>query len=146
MGVNLVPFMQHSREEFQTWLAVDLEVRDELYALIGQELTPDIDSLDVLEEFLLGRFADPDVAVTLEHRGIIDAAQRHIGLVFVLNVDDAVWDIDLDNERSVYYRLPIIRFGDGAQDCPLTLATACLDRRTGEYIRDVVEGYQEKYG
>jgi hypothetical protein len=146
MGVSLAPFMQHSREEFQTWLAVDLEVRDELYALIGQELPPDIDSLDVLEEFLLGRFPDPDAAVTLEHRGITDAAQRHVGLVFVLNVDDTVWDIDLDNEDSVYYRLPIVRFADGAQECPLTLVTACLDRRTGQYMRDVVESYQEKYG
>ena len=28
----------HSRQEFQTWLAQDLDVRDELYALMGGEL------------------------------------------------------------------------------------------------------------
>ncbi len=144
--MSLTPFMQHSREEFQTWLALDLEVRDELYALIGRELPPDVGSLDALEAFLLDRYPDPGAAVTLEHRGITDAAARHIGLVFMLTVDDAVWDIELDDEDRVFYRLPVIRFGDGAEDCPLTLATASLDRRTGEYLRTVVESYQEKYG
>ena len=144
-GVSLAPFMMHSREEFQTWLALDLEVREELYAVIGRELPPDAESLDTLEAFLLGRYPDPAAAVTLEHRGITDAAARHIGLVFVLNVDDAVWDIELDDEDRVFYRLPVVRFGDGAEECPLTLATASLDRRTGQYLRTVIENYQEKY-
>ena len=46
----------HSREEFQTWLANDLEVRNELYALMGGELGTDEASLDTLEAFLLGRY------------------------------------------------------------------------------------------
>jgi hypothetical protein len=144
-GVSLAPFMMHSREEFQTWLAMDLEIRDELYALMGREPPPDIDSLDALEAFLLGRFPDPAAAVTLEHRGITAAAARHVGLVFVLNVDDAVWDIELDNEASLFYRLPVIRFADGAEECPLTMATASLDRRTGRYLRTIVENYRDDY-
>lgn len=143
MAVSLVPFLMHSREEFQTWLAQDLEVRDELYALIGRELAPDIGSLDDLEDFLLARFPDPAAAITLEHRGITDAAARHIGLVFVLNIDDAVWDIDLDNKAALFYRLPVIRFADDAQECPLTMATAALDRRTGDYLRTIVENYRD---
>lgn len=145
-GVSLAPFMMHSRAEFQTWLALDLEVRDELYAVIGRELPPDVESLDALEAFLLDRYPDPAAAVSLERRGIADAAARHIGLVFVLNVEDAVWDIELDDEDRVFYRLPVIRFGDGAEACPLALATASLDRRTGQYLRTVVENYQEDYG
>ena len=144
-GVSLVPFMMHSREEFQTWLAMDLEVRDELYALMGREFVPDVESLDVLEAFLLARFPDPAAAVNLAHRGITDAAARHIGLVFVLNVDDAVWDIELEDEARLFYRLPVIRFADGAEECPLTMATASLDRRTGDYLRTVIEHYQEDY-
>jgi hypothetical protein len=144
-AASLAPFLMHSREEFQTWLARDLEVRDELYALMGREPSPGIDSLDELEAFLLGRFPGPAAAVALEHRGITDAAARHVGLVFVLNVDDAVWDIELDNEAALFYRLPVIRFADDAQECPLTMTTAALDRRTGDYLRTIIESYRDDY-
>jgi len=135
----------HSYGEFQTWLARDLEVRDELEALIGAELGVDVESLDRLEAFLLGRYREPGLALGLGERGVLDAAARHVGLVMLLNVDGAEWAIDLEDEENAYYRLPMIRFRDGAEECPLTLVTAALDRRTGEYIRTVIEAYQKDY-
>lgn len=135
----------HSREEFQTWLAVDLEVRDELYAMMGRELDVDVASLDVLETFLLERYSSPEPITALDQRGVADAAARHVGIVLMLNVDDAVWDIDLDRPDNVYYRLPLIVFRGGEQECPLTMVLACLDRRTGTYLRALVENYQEDY-
>jgi hypothetical protein len=135
----------HSRQEFQTWLAKEVEVRAELEAQIGVELGLDERSLDTLEAFLLGRYRSPDDALRLGEREVLDAAARHIGLVMILNVDGAEWAIDLDHEESVYYRLPVIRLADGAEACPLMLATASLDRRTGDYLRTVVENYEEDY-
>ena len=46
----------HSREEFQIWLAKEVEVREELEKLIGNELSLDETSLDVVEAFLLRRY------------------------------------------------------------------------------------------
>lgn len=135
----------HSREEFQTWLANDIEVRDELAAMIGVELGIDVMSLDTLEAFLLGRYRELDDALRLDQRGVLDAAARHIGLVMLLNVDGAEWDIELDDEDNAYYRLPIVRIDDGAEECPLALATAALDRRTGDYLRTVVENYEAEF-
>jgi hypothetical protein len=143
MGLEVMRL--HSREEFQTWLAKDEEVRDELERMVGEELGPDESSLDTLETFLLERYRGPDEALRLSERGVLDAAARHIGLVMVLGLDGASWDIELENEQSVYYRLPIIKLSDGAEECPLSLATAALDRRTGDYVRTVVEGYEEDY-
>jgi hypothetical protein len=143
--VNLAHFRLHSREEFQTWLALDLDVRDELYAFIGRELDVDVASLDELETFLLDRYPAPEAITALDQRGIADAAARHVGRVLILNVDDAVWEIDLDNADNVYYRLPITTFLGGEQECPLTMVLACLDRRTGNYLRTLVENYQEDY-
>jgi len=143
--VNLAPFRMHSRDEFQTWLAMDLEVRDELYAMMGEELDVDVASLDRLEAFLLQRYPSADAIMTLDQRPVADAAARHVGLVLLLNVDDAVWDIDLDHPDNVYYRLPIIVFRGGEQECPLLMVLACLQRRTGEELRLVVENYQEDY-
>lgn len=143
--MNLAPFRLHSREEFQTWLAVDLDVRDEFYAFMGRELDVDLESLTVLEAFLLDRYPTPDAISTLDQRAIADAAARHVGRVLVLNVDDAVWEIDLDHPDNVYYRLPIVALLGGEQECPLTMVFACLDRRTRTYLRELVQNYQEDY-
>jgi hypothetical protein len=143
MGLELMRL--HSPQEFQSWLANDLEVRDELARMIGEELGIDDESLDVLEAFLLRRYRNPGEALQLSERGVLDAAARHIGLVMLLNIDGAAWAIDFEDEKNIYYRLPIIRLPDEAEECPLTMATAALDRRTGEYLRTVVENYEEEY-
>jgi hypothetical protein len=135
----------HSSEAFQIWLVSELEVREELYAMMGADPGLDEASLDAVEAFLLARYASPDDALRLDQRNVLDAAARHIGLVMVLNIDGAEWQIDLDNKDSVYYRLPIIRFSDGVEECPLSMATAALDRRTSEFLRTVVTSYQEDY-
>lgn len=135
----------HSYDEFQTWLARDLEVRDELDAMIGEPLGIALESLDVLEAFLLARFRSSDESLTLDQRNVIDAAARHIGLVMILNVDGAEWSIDLENTGGLYHRLPIIRLADGTVECPLSMATACLQRRRGDYLRSIVENYAEAY-
>lgn len=134
-----------SREEFQIWLAREVEVREELEGMMGSELGLDLASLEGVEAFLLGRYDTPDAALALNERAVLDAAARHIGLVMLLNVDGAAWAIDLENPDNVYYRLPIIRLADGAEECPLTMATAALDRREGDYLRGIVESYQEDY-
>jgi hypothetical protein len=135
----------HSQVEFQTWLAREVEVREELAALIGRELELTPESLDVVEAYLLEHYAAPKDLLALPARSVLDAAARQIGLVYVLNVDGAEWAINLDDPDDMYYRLPIIRLADGAAVCPLTLATACLERRTGEFLRGRVEAAQELY-
>ncbi|MFZ6179459.1 hypothetical protein [Nannocystis pusilla] len=131
----------HSREAFQIWLASDVEVRDELYALIGEPLATDLDSLDVLEAFLLARYRTQRKILQLGEREILDASARHVGLVMLLNLDGAAWAIELDDEDNAYYRLPIVRLADGAEECPLTMITAALDRRKRGYLRGVVDSY-----
>ncbi len=135
----------NSREEFQTWLAKEVEVRDELEAVIGSELGLDDSSIDKLEDFLLKRYKSPSDALKLNERNVLDAVARHIGLVMLLNVHGSQWAIDLENEDNVYYRLPIIRMSDEAEECPLAMATASLDRRRGNYLHGVIENYEEIY-
>jgi hypothetical protein len=142
-GLNVMRL--HSRQEFQVWLAKEVEVRAELERLMGAELTLDESSLDALETYLLRRYGDAKAALALNARGVLDAAARHVGLVMVLHVDGAEWAFDLENEDNAYYGLPIIRLPDGAEDCPVSMTTAALDRRTGDYLRSIVEGYEEDY-
>lgn len=135
----------HSLEEFQSWLANDLEVREELAALMGEDPGIGVDSLDRLEAFLLSRYGSPEAALRLDQRGVLDAAARHVGLVMVLGIDDATWDINLTDEDDVYYRLPVVRIPDGPLECPLSLVTAALDRRSGAYLQTVVQNLADAY-
>ena len=135
----------HSRAEFETWLANDLEVRDELATLVGTDPGITVESLDELEEFLLRRYDSPGQALTLNERSVLDAAARQLGLVIILGIDDTAWDIDLTDPDDAYYRLPIVVIDDGPVECPLSLVTAALDRRTGDYLRKVVQNLADAY-
>lgn len=146
MSDGLEPMQLHSHDELQRWLADEVEVREELEELMGVELDVDERSLDVLESFLLARYRTVDDALRLDQRAVLDAAARHVGLVLLLLVDNARWDIEVDDPDDVFYELPVIRFPNGDAECPLSLCTACLERRTGSYLRGVVEGWAEDLG
>ena len=143
MGMEMLQV--HSHEALQAWLTVEVEVRHELEELMGLDLGVSEHSLDTLEAFLLRRYRTPEEATTLEQRSVLDAAARHVGLILILTIEGTRWDVILDDPDHVYYRLPVVRFPDGTTECPLTAVTAALDRRTGSFLREFVEGYQELY-
>ncbi|MCU1444323.1 MAG: hypothetical protein JWQ59_2473 [Cryobacterium sp.] len=145
MTQELAAFRLFSTEEFQYWVARSQDLREELEQTMGTKLGIDPASLDAVEAFLLKRFPDIASALRLDTRGVIDAASRQVGLVFLLNVDSAEWAINLEDKKRVFYQLPLIRFGNGDEACPIALVTACLDRRTGDYLRTVVEHYAVKF-
>lgn len=128
-----------TREEFQLWLFRDEDIRTELDGVIGASLNSDANSLDDLEAFILDRFSTADEMFSLENRSLTDALARHIGLVFVLNVDDARWDIDLDDDDNAYYMLPVVILGNGTVGCPLTMASTAAARRSGTFLGDLFD-------
>ncbi|MEU4217122.1 hypothetical protein [Actinoplanes sp. NPDC026623] len=135
----------HSRAAFENWLAGDLEAREELYGMMGGDPGFDIASLDALEAFLLKRYRKPDAALTLDQRPVLDAAARHVGLVMVLAIDGATWDLDLSDPSGVYFGLPVVQLPDGPAECPLSLVTAALDRRSGDYLSTVVRHLADEW-
>jgi hypothetical protein len=141
--MGLERMRMHSREELQTWIATAEDARQELGELLGVELGVDFADLDVLEAKLLARYPNPDAGLRLDQRGVLDAASRQVGLVLILNIEGARWDIDLEDEDEAYYRLPIIALPDGSRECPLSMITASLDRRTGTFMRELGEALAE---
>ena len=129
----------HTYQELQTFVATAQEVREELEQLVGRELGVDFASLDVLEAFLLGRYPTVEAGLTLDQRGVLDAAARQVGLVLILGIQGARWDINLENGKDVYYRLPVVALPDGSVECPISMVTAALDRRTGSYLSAIAE-------
>lgn len=133
----------HSHEDFQLWLVHDVEARDELYELLGGNPGIELESLDRIESYLLSKYRSPTKILAIGERAILDAAARHVGLVMLLAIEGAEWAVDLDDD-NVYSRLPIIRIDGGAEECPLSMLTAALNRRKPGYLRGVAESYLDE--
>lgn len=137
---------QEALESFNYWM-FDMDdvlqrFRDALPPQTRDKLDCSPASLDVLEGWLLERY--PDIAATREpsEAQTLDGAGRYIGETFQRQIG-GVWDLQIGNPKGAYFKLPVLTdFDDQASDIsPLSLATASTDRRTGDFLRTVLENY-----
>jgi hypothetical protein len=130
-----------SRDDFELWV---FKMEDALEKFLGQlpeDVRRSLDyspaSLDALEKWLLERYTSPQLMLAPDEKDILDGAARYIGETFRKNVG-GYWEIDLDNPKYVFFGLPILT-GFRVPESPHSLATASTHRRTGTYLRTVLE-------
>ena len=138
--------MNENDDRFQYWLidmhdaiqrfksGVDLGYRESLDMSHG--------SLVRFEEILLARYPSPAAARSGEQAAYIDGAARYVGETFRLHLGGK-WFIDNVDESNVFFGIPQLKGlkGQMAQLCPLTLVTATLDRRRGDYLFAIMENF-----
>lgn len=126
-------------DQFQYWLmdmhdaiqrfrdGADLEDREALDKSHG--------SLIRLEAMLLARYSSPEAARPMEHAAYMDGAARYLGETFRRQLGGK-WFINNIDEKNVFFGLPQLKevAGQQTQLCPLTLVSATLDRRMGDYL------------
>jgi hypothetical protein len=95
-------------------------------------------SLRLLEEWLLSRYASTDVMLPASEAQLVDGAARYVGEVFRKSLGGK-WTIEAKDRRNAFYGLPQLTGlpGQQAQLCPLTLVTASADRRTGIFLQTI---------
>ena len=132
------------RKQFEGWLDFMDGALGRFLMNLPAEIESRLDfspqSLNVLESWILNKYpstqamTEPDQTITL------DALARYIGETF-RKVLGGYWDIQLDEPDLVYFSLPIITGFKGGlgYDCPITLATATANRRTGTYLYSVLQ-------
>jgi hypothetical protein len=134
-------------EQFQYWLAhMDDAIEAFLRTLppaLRKQLDGEPASLDKLEGWLLSRY--PTVADTkppTEAR-TLDGASRYVGEIF-RRVTDSKWTTEDRDQKFAFYGLPILKGGKLSRmpACPLTMVTASIDRRTGQYLSTIVSNFQ----
>jgi hypothetical protein len=126
-------------DRFQYWLMqMDEEIDGFLSHLpphARNRLDGTEESLDVLEGWLLERYASPEAARPQTEARILDGAARYVGEILRKRTGSK-WAINFE-KSFVFCGLPILTGGTAFKDmpeCPLTLVTASLDRRTGNYL------------
>jgi hypothetical protein len=97
-------------------------------------------SLQVLEEWLLSKYSDTDVMLSMSESKLVDGAARYIGEVFRKTLGGK-WFVDFKDEKNAFYGLPQLNSmpGQKIQVCPLTMATALADRRTGKFLQMIYQ-------
>jgi hypothetical protein len=133
-----------TRDDFDHWVA-DMDdslerFRDALPEDVSRELDGSIGSLDALEAWILQRYPDTEAMLADDQAEPVDGAARYIGEVFRRELGSQYWDIDLDNRDAAFFNLPVLTSGPGSTPvAPAALATAAAQRRTGSFLRTVLE-------
>lgn len=133
-----------TRDDFEYWLANMDDVLESFLADQTEEVRQRLDfgpqSLDVIEAMIIRMFPDTDSMLLSSHSQVVNSMSCYIGETFRKQLGGR-WDIRLDDPKFAFAGLPILVGGanQSVPECPLTLATATADRRTGTYLRTILE-------
>ena len=135
--------------DFEGWLTfLDEalgEFLDELPDDVRRQLDSSPTSLDVLEGWLLQTFPSVQALIADDARLLLDGAARYVGQTFIRHLGGH-WDIDLDNPQDEHFMVPFLNDFAGQYSAlsPITLVTAATDRRSGTYLRTVLENVHRR--
>jgi hypothetical protein len=131
-----------SRDEFEYWL-IDMDnALAEFSTYFPEAERKQLDysgeSLNIVEQWLLRKYSNVQSAISPSEAPYIDKAARYVGETFRKHLG-GYWYIELNNKKYVYFGLPQLRGKSNkcTPDCPHTMVTTCLDRRTGTFIQTV---------
>jgi hypothetical protein len=138
-----------TREDFNYWVADMDDALARFSATLPPAVRDKLDyspaSLDVLEKWLLENYDTPQQLIAPGQTVNLDGAARYIGETYRKTLG-GYWDIELKNPKDVYFGVPIITGFEAKPTpaAPLYMATAAMDRRTGNYIRTALENYMAR--
>lgn len=140
---------QTTRDDFEYWLCNMDDFLEELFSQAPDEYRPKLDftpaSLDVVEKWILELFKSSDHAIEPAEKKKVNGLACYVGETFRRGLGGK-WTIGLDDPKFVYHALPILTGSKAfaAPACPLTLITACANRRRGNYLSTIFENMKRR--
>lgn len=135
--------MAYTQENFQEWLILidfKMDFFTEEFAK-EQNLTLDysLESLDKLESWILANY--DDIKKLIDDEKMLDYLTVYIGETFRKHLGGK-WYIDLKNKKNAYYSMPVLTdpsYRGEVYIAPMTYATACINRKKGNYISTILK-------
>ena len=133
-----------NHEDFQYWLADMDDALERFFGVLPEQVRKRLDfsasSLDSLEQWILEKYPNPMAMVQPNEAKIVDGLARYVGETF-RTIGAGRWDINLEDSNDAFFGIPVLIGLNNlpSTHCPLTLVTASSDRRTGKYLRTVLE-------
>ena len=139
--------MAYTRENFEEWIIL-IPFKMEYFtdAFAGEnnlKLDYSIESLDEIENWILTNYREIKDLIgdgkTLDYLTVYigEAFRKHIG---------GEWFVDLKNKKNAYYSMPVLTSPDYIGEvykAPMTYATACINRKKGDYISTILRNCME---
>jgi hypothetical protein len=138
--------MNPTSDDFETWLVyMDLALErfmDGLPIDLMRQLDFSGQSLEHLEAWILAKYGSSQSMRDRAEAPVVDALGRYIGETFRKEIGGR-WEVRHDDPNYVFYGLPqLTGFWDNPTPvCPMALATAAADRRTGKFLSGVLANY-----
>jgi hypothetical protein len=138
------------RDEFDYWIFYLCDVLEDFLDFLPLEVSEKLDfsveSLDVIENWILDRYSTLDAILSFDQSSILNALRIYIGETF-RKIVGGHWDIELEDSDFVFFQEPVITNFDTYElktsVSPCSLVTASVDRRTGHYLRTVIGNHLE---
>lgn len=133
-------------QDFQYWLADMDDAIERFLNSVPPDVASQLDfspaSLDLLEAWILKRYPSTQAMLPSSEGRLVDGLARYIGEVFRKAIGGR-WELRLDDPQYVFHGKPqLAGFWEKATPlCPLLLATATADRRTGHFLEAVLASY-----
>jgi hypothetical protein len=136
-------------EAFNYWLAEMDSALERFLMMFAPDVRPRLDyseeSLDILEHWLLERFANPDAVLAASAKDALDGLARYVGETFRKQIGGR-WEIRLDDTEYAFFGIPeLTGFSERPTPiCAHSLVTAASDRRSGSYLRSVLKNAKKR--
>jgi hypothetical protein len=131
-----------SQDDFEAYLMFMDDTIVQLFDYLPEEVAQQLDftpeSLVPLEKWLLGKYDSSKAILQPSENWALDRVAKYVGQT-IRKTAGGEWHIELENPNYAYYRLPEIRNGRGGTECPVTLVTAAMDRRRGDFMKTIVQ-------
>ena len=133
--------MAYTKENFEEWIILIDSKMEYFTGTFAKEnnlkLDYSIESLDEIENWILTNYSE-----------IKDLINEYIGETFRKYIGGE-WFIDFKNKKNAYYSMPVLTSPDYIGEsyiAPMTFATACINRKKGNYISTILKNCLEDMG
>jgi hypothetical protein len=139
-----------TRDDFEYWLMDMDDALERFFGILPLQTREKLDfspsSLGALEAWILNKYPSIRAMLESDQSLLVDGAARYIGETFRKSLG-GYWDIQLDDPKFAYFGVPILTGFEEKPTpvCPLTLATASADRKTGKYLSTILENISNGY-
>jgi len=131
--------------EFEEWLiAMDdklVELMNEVPVELSEKLDYSPESLAALEKWLITAYPSTE-SIMESDKYFLDRLACYVGETFRKNTG-SLWSIDFSDDQNAFYGIPVVKREGDAPRCPLTMVTACLDRRRVNYLAGILNHAME---
>ncbi|MFA0963998.1 hypothetical protein AB9P05_19480 [Roseivirga sp. BDSF3-8] len=140
---------ERRKEDFEFWITFLPDKISELKNVLPKDISDKLDfsddSLVVLEGYLLSTFNYEDITKN-ENKNLVDCLAAYVGSTLKKSWEQSYWDIELDDEKQLYFGVPVLKFKEKVLPpvSPYHTITTAMDRKKGDMMSLILKRIQDR--